>query len=151
MTNMQTLTAAVAALSASDRAALLQKLSAARDLEADAKVRRALSGLAMAENHDQIISRLYDEGILKHRAISASAADTKKSRLEHLAAAAERSPTVKSNSVALKGLLHRGHLGLEEVLDAKDVTALDKIFAGSKLDTGQRLAAKSLLRAFKVL
>jgi hypothetical protein len=80
MSNIDTITAAIAGLSAADRTALLAKVSgAAIHAESERRIKRALNGLAPSENHGLIIDRLASEGVVRtlpaDTSYSASAVD----------------------------------------------------------------------------
>jgi hypothetical protein len=156
MSNLETISAQIADLSDADRKALLAKVSAAAiHPEMHLRIKRALNGLAPAENHDRIIDRLASEGAVRtympgeYHASAASADDLRKSRLDRLSAAKEN-PTTRSNVVLLEGLLKRGGVTLDAVLDG-DLAKIDAVFAASRLTVSDRLAAKSLLHTYGCL
>jgi hypothetical protein len=85
----------------------------------------------------------------EYHASAASADDLRKSRLDRLSAAKEN-PTTRSNVVLLEGLLKRGGVTLDAVLDG-DLAKIDAVFAASRLTVSDRLAAKSLLHTYGCL
>ncbi len=79
-------------------------------------------------------------------ASAGSAEDARLSRLAKLNAA-KADPAHRSNIAMLEGLLRRGGVTLDDVAGA-DIVEVDKIFAGSRLSSLEKMQAKSLLHRF---
>jgi hypothetical protein len=124
-----------------------------------AKLRRELRNAGLDERYHEaaiagcraagILNDVPDSGDVADGRLHAGAEDTRKARLARLNAAKEN-PTTRSNVVLLEGLLKRGGVTLDAILDA-DLAKIDAVFAASRLTVGDRLAAKSLLHQYGCL
>ena len=124
----------------------------AHDENVVAKLRHALEtviGLPR-EHHEAIIHACRAAGLIPASyagaELHANADDAKKARVAKLQAAME-TPTGRSNVEMLRGILARGGVALEDVAGA-DRIEVDRVFAGSRLTTLERMQCKSLLHKY---